>query len=438
MKILVIDAGALALEFCMRSQEEGHEVVWFIRDNAPYIRKVGEGLVRKTSDWRRWMRWADLIFTPDNAVYMRDLQPYHDQGYPIYGATHQSAEWEMNRGAGMRVFERCGIKTLAGQVFDNYDVAIQHVEKTMQRFVSKPSGDADKALSYVSKSPEDMIYMLERWKKLGKLKAPFILQPFVAGVEMAVGVWMGPHGFASPWCENFEFKKLMNDDLGCATGEQGTVLMYTTQSKLAEKVLVPCEEALIQSGHMGYVDVNCIIDDKGTPWPLEWTNRPGWPHFNIVQPLHRSTASWMKQSLDGSPIAQQFKTKEISTGVVVSMPDYPYGKMSRAELLGVPLYGYQELSRKQRIAPCELMLGTAPVAQNGKIVRAPQMMSAGSYLAVVTGTGRTVTDSTREAYQNLGALRIPNSPMWRTDIGKRLEKQLPKLHRMGYASAWKY
>ena len=45
----------------------------------------------------------------------------------------------------------------------------------------------DKSLSYVSKSPEDMVFMLGRWKKRSTLKGKFILQDFIPGIEMAVG-----------------------------------------------------------------------------------------------------------------------------------------------------------------------------------------------------------------------------------------------------------
>ena len=78
----------------------------------------------------------------------------------------------------------------------------------------------------------------------------------------------------------------MPDDLGPNTGEMGTVLMYCKKSKLADKVLKPLESYLVKTGHTGYVDVNCIVDDKGTPFPLEFTMRYGCPTANIQGPLH--------------------------------------------------------------------------------------------------------------------------------------------------------
>lgn len=431
-----MDGNALALDFCLRSQAEGHEVCWFIRDDRKGNQIVGRGMVPKTGDWRARMKWADLVFLPDNSVYMRDLLPYQKAGYPIYGANDWTARWELERQTGMDVLEAHGVKTLAGEVFTSYDKAISYVKSTMGRYVSKPSGDADRALSYVSKGPADMVFMLERWKRLGKLKSPFILQKFTAGCEMAVGVWVGANGFASPWCENWEFKKLMPGDLGVATGEQGTVIRYVDKSLLADKVLAPLEQYLVESHHFGYVDVNCIIDDKGNPWPLEFTMRPGWPIFNIQQELHKTAANWMLSSLNGQNIGSNFTTNEVATGVVVSLPDYPYSRSPRSEVAGVPIYHLEKVEKSVHL--CEAMMGTAPSLRDGKVTNESMIVSAGNYLLVACGTGTTIKESCKGAYATAETLSIPNSPGWRNDIGEKLQHQLPKIQALGYAKNLRY
>ena len=379
------------------------------------------------------MNWADLIFLPDNSVYMADLDKWKQRGYPIYGANSFTAAWELDRQIGMDVLKAHGIKIMEGETFTNYDKAIAYVKSTMGRYVSKPFGDADRNLSYVSKGPADMVYMLEKWKKTGKHVPAFIMQEFQAGIEMAVGAWVGPHGFASPWCENFEHKKLMNDDKGPNTGEMGTVITYTEKSKLADKVLKPLEDYLVRSGHIGFVDVAVIIDDKGNPWPLEFTMRPGWPIFNIQQQLHRSTAKWMLESLNGSSIWTNFLTGLAATGVVLSIPDFPFNRLSRKEVSGTPIYHLDAVSAN--IHPCELKAGKVPVERGNKIVEEMHLVSAGTYLLVAAASAPTLESSRELAYKAMDTLSVPNSPIYRTDIGKRLNSQLPKLQRMGYATS---
>src|SRR5215831_18237086 len=222
-----------------------------------------------------------------------------------------------------------GIEVPAYKEFNNYDDAIRFVKKHDRPFVSKPSGDADKALSYVAKTPTDLLFMLERWKASSKLKPPFILQEKVEIVEMAVGGWIGPGGWNEGWCENWEEKKLCTGNLGCSTGEQGTVLRYVKSSKLAKQLLLPLTDDIRRTGHTGYVDINCIIDEKGQPWPLEFTMRPGWPTLNIQQELHKGDSiEWLANLVDGTD-SKNLTLNEIAIGVVLSIPDYPYSHLTR-------------------------------------------------------------------------------------------------------------
>lgn len=439
MKLLIIDNAGHALDFAIRAQAGGHNVKFFVR-NTPKTEHIGRGLVDTPNDWRPWFRWADLVFLPDNVRYLRDVWAAHKSyPVPIIGPTEGAALWEIDRKVGQDVFKKAGIPIIDGKEFTDYDTAIAHVKRHDRRFVSKPSGAVeDKALSYVSKSPSDMVYMLERWKKLSKHKSPFILQEFVGGTEMAVGGWFGPNGFNEGWCENFEFKKLMNDDLGVATGEQGTVLRYVRASKLAKRVLAPLESALPKIGYIGYIDVNCIIDDRGTPWPLEFTMRPGWPTFNIQQPLHDGDpVEWLRDLATGRDSKNLIMDK-IAVGVVMSIPDYPYSHLTRKEVIGVPIYGLTNGLWKHW-HPCEMMLGdNIPVVEGGGIVKVPMPVTAGDYVGVMTAVADTVKDAALTVYRRLDKLIVPNSPAYRTDIGKRLAKQLPKIQTQGYAAGMVY
>lgn len=438
MRLLIIDPLGNALDFAMRAQKDGHHVKHFIRQTEK-TKHVARGLTDVVEEFRPWWRWADLVFNADNTFYLRDIAGLGVQyPVPLVSALDESAQWELDRTIGQQVLKKHGIAVIPSREFNDYDTAIAHVKRHDARFVSKPSGDADKALSYVSKSPADMIYMLERWKKLGKLKSPFILQEFVPGVEMAVGGWFGPGGFNEGWCENFEFKKLMNGDLGCATGEQGTVLRYVRTSRLARKVLAPLSEALGKMGYCGYVDVNTIIDERGTPWPLEFTMRPGWPTFNIQQALHEGDCvEWLLDTTNGKD-PRNIVHDRVAVGVVMSIPDYPYSHLTRKEVVGVPIYGLTQ-SLWKHWHPCEMKMGEdVPDQVDGHHVKVPMPVTAGDYVGVMTAVAGTIKDAALTCYRRLEKLIVPNSPMYRTDIGKKLAKDLPKIQKFGYAEGLIY
>lgn len=425
----------------MRCQRAGHDVKLYIR----YSEKnkyIGKGLVPRVEDFKGWLRWADLVFVSDNTLYLRDLDAFRGTcNNAVIAPSQEAAEWELDREKGQVVLKKHHIPVIPFKLFTDYDVAIAYVKKEDKRFVSKAAGGVeDKSLSYVSKSPEDLVYMLTRWKKLSKHKSPFMLQEFVPGVEMAVGGWFGPGGFNEGWCENFEFKKLMNDDMGVATGEQGTVLRYVRSSKLARKVLAPLEGSLEKLNYVGYIDVNCIIDDKGTPWPLEFTMRPGWPTFNIQQAVHRGDPAQWLMDLSRGVDSHQVILDQVAAGVVMSIPDYPYSHLTRKEVVGVPIYGIKP-SMWQHIHPCEMMLSEGagvPVKTNGKIITAPLPVTAGDYVMVMSAAGSTVKETVSTCYRRLQRLTVPNSPMWRTDIGRRLSRQLPSIQAKGFATGMTY
>lgn len=434
MRILLIDVGANFLDFALRCVAAGHTVRWFVAPGKNGERiPVGDGLIEKVKEWEKWMGASDLILTSDNTRYMVALEPYRKLGYPIFGPNFAASEMELNRSTGQKVWKDAGVPIMDYKTFTSYDDAISFVEKNAgKRYVSKPSGDADKALSYVSKDSGDMREMLRRWKKQGKLKQPFILQEFKPGIEVAVGGWFGKHGFSECFNINFEHKKTLTGDLGVNCGEQGTVIYYTEKEKLAEKVLLPATEYLHSIGYTGYVDAAVIIDKDG-PWPLEWTTRPGWPHNQIITSLHDcDPAEWMADLMDGYDSLEV--KKGICTGVVVTMGDFPFNKTPREQVCGIPIYCDQNAN----IHPAEIMGGTATHVVGNKLVDMPTWVSAGNYLLVATGIANTVSGSAKKAYEVIKGISIPNSPGYRTDIGARLKTQLPDLQKLGYCKTISY
>ena len=432
MRVLCVDrAGDGLLDAAWRAQEAGHKVKFFLRDFDREKRPVGLGMIELVPDWRAWIRWADIVLLSSNDIYMAEMDRYRAEGVPIIGGGVESASWEHDRAKGMRVFRKAGIPVPPYREFTSYDDAIAYVRRKGIAFASKPCGNCDdKSLSYVAKGPADLLFMLERWRKQGKRQGiEFILQEKIDGIEMAVGAWFGPGGFAPGWEENFEFKRLMPGDVGPNTGEMGTVMRLVRRSKLAERVLVPLETQLDSIGFVGNVDVNCIIDDSGNPWPLEFTTRFGWPAWNIETALHDGDPiDFLAAVAVGDAIRRDArKIDTIALGAYVRFLD---GR----GIIGAPVYG--DLTSQHRAV--ELLGGKAPMEREQGIAERDCFCSAGDHPLIGVGTGGTVREAARAAYKAIREISIPGSPFWRVDIGARLKKQLPKLQEHGYASGMTY
>jgi len=438
MNLLLIDQFGCCLDLAVRAKAAGHTVRAYMRNNTDGTRcENGDGMIDKVSDWEKHMNWADLIFVTDNTFYIHKLESYRDKGYPIFGANLEGRRWEQDREYGAAILERAGIPTIPMQKFKKYEDAIALVlANKNKRYVSKPLGDGEKSLSYCSKDWRDMVFMLQKWKKDNAYNGEFVLQEFHKGVEMAVGGWFGLGGFSKWYLENWEFKKLMSGDYGPATGEQGTILRYTKESLLADKVLKPLEDFLHGINYSGYIDVNCIIDNKGIPWPLEFTTRPGWPLFQIQQALHvGDPIEWMLDMLDGKDTLK-VKT-DIACGVVVSQPDYPYDNVTKKHNTGYPLFDLCEEDGTKNIHFSEIKMGTCPDEKGNN--KEPCLVTCGSYILTVSGLGKTIEDARCKAYETYEKkVTVINSPMVRDDVGEKLEKQLPDIQKYGYCKDMDY
>jgi phosphoribosylamine--glycine ligase len=441
VRILLIDTWSNFLDFGMRCMAAGHDVVWWDkRRKDGSVRMAGKGIVPRLIDYDRlprYLDWADLIVLADNTAYLDMLEPYRNAGYPIVGPSVEAAELELDRAAGQTAMKRAGLKIIPSVEFHDYDDAARFVEKHPTYLVSKPSGDADKALSYVAPNAAALLYMFERWRKNEKYrrdakKHGFILQEKKTGCEMAVGGWFGPHGWSRYFYENFEYKKLMAGDLGPNTGEMGTLSMYVTKSKLAAVALKPMTRQLKALGYVGFCDISGMIDDKGDFWPFEFTMRPGWPTFHNQVATHEGDpAQWMKDLLHGRDTLK-VKENTACVSVVLAIPDFPYSKLTNKEVSDIPVYLND--ADKRAVHLSEVQLGEAYVQAGDKPVKMPCYVTSGDYVAVVTGLGETITGARRSAYATVRKIKMPADPFYRPDIGVgRMVKDLPMVQKHGFA-----
>lgn len=432
MNVLILDEFAVGLDLAQRLAKFGHEVRWYI---PPYPdggkNTTGDGYFKKLFEWEPSAIWADLIIMCDNVKWMRQLDSLRAKGYPVFGTCLEVAEWEVNRMLGQEVLKQSGVPINEMAEFKNLKEATAYIKDNPGRYVAKPSGDTtDKSLSHVSKTrnSKDLIFMMDHWQKSG-VSGEIVLQKFAAGVEMAVGGYFGLAGWVGPWVHNFEFKKLLNGNLGENVGEQGTVVYYTEASELANNVLVPLTAKLIRSRFTGYIDVNCIIEASGSVVPLEFTSRCGWPLEWILNTLTLGDpAEWRLNALNG--IDSLKASTDIATGVMLTQRPFPRCAYDKPEVCGYPVEYAEKL--KGDFHPICLKKGKGLDNEFNPI---DMPVTTGTEIALITGTGKTVCESAENAYNNISKLSFPNSLMYRTDIGERLQDDLTYLKRLGFVSS---
>ncbi|MBA0084310.1 MAG: hypothetical protein HRJ53_04875 [Acidobacteria bacterium Pan2503] len=443
MKLLIIDQDDVALNLAWRAVQAGHQVRLFTEPKHVKNR-TGDGFngITHISNFISHAGWADVIFPVSNGRYIDKLDRMRADGAKVFGPSVRSANLEIRRAEGMRFLEAHGIDVPAYKQFNSLAEAEAYVWKTARRFVFKTMGDnEDKSLSYCSRGPDDMIARLDRLQALGmNPKGPVMLQEFIEGTEFGVSCWIGSEGRIGPYNENFEHKRLMSSEhgKGCGpnTGEMGTVQRYTPASKLGDQVLAPLIDDLVAMGHRGDVDLNCIIDETGKPWPLEFTARAGWPSFNIQMAAHRGDpVKWMLDALDGGVDTLQV-SYDVAVGIVIAHPDFPYDQKPAEEVGGIPIYGIDR-GVMRYLAPQGVRIQTMPVVKDGLLTEQPIWCTSSTYAMVATGLGASVRQAADRAYAVVEKVHLANK-IYRDDIGEQMEECLPKLHAHGYATGMDY
>ena len=431
MKVLIIDTDGVGLSLALRGRDAGHDVRWFVKPKPANSPDIGRGFkgITKVSNWVAHAGWADLIFCTSNDDYLPKLDWFRERGYPVFAPTQQSAKLEISRRDGMKILEKAGIECAPYEVFPNMQAAERHVWKTGERYVFKTLGDnEDKSLTYVSKSPADLIAWIRRTPPP---KGEVMLQKFISGIEVGVSRFMGSKGWVGPWNESFEHKKLMPGNYGPNTGEMGTVAYFTPESKLGKDTLGKLEEELLKRGHTGDTALGFIIDDAGKAWPTEWTCRFGWPITNMMLGATKGDPiSWMKDALDGKDTTT-FST-DIGCCLVLAHSDFPHDNADKSQVSGVPIYGITRGTAVHTHPQAVQMMKLPDMTTDGRVKEREIWATAGSYVAVITGYGKDVKQATKRAYGTVEKLHVAN-PIVRDDVGETLRDQLPKLHALGYA-----
>ena len=217
--------------------------------------------VTKVKDWRREIGWADVVVFDDvlgNMGAMAD--EVRAAGKPVIGGSPYSDRLEADRAFGQQELKAVGVPIIPHENFTSFDEAVTYVQENPNRYVIKPSGEAQniKRLLFVGEEDDgrDVIQVLNDYKRFWSDKVKeFQLQRRILGVEVAVGAFFNGKEFVTPVCVNFEHKKLFPGDIGPPTGEMGTSMFWSEPNRLFNATLKKMEGKLAEARYTGYVSL---------------------------------------------------------------------------------------------------------------------------------------------------------------------------------------
>jgi phosphoribosylamine-glycine ligase len=199
-----------------------------------------------------------------------------------------------------------------------------------------------------------------------------------------------------------------------------TSMYWTRNNPVFERTLLRMKDKLIASKYVGYIDINCIVNNKGI-WPLEFTARFGYPTISIQ--MEGVTSDWgpFLSDIARGNDAQPKTKKGYQVGVVVAIPPWPFEdeKAFKKYSEGATILFRRQALDGIHIGEVKLEEGDWHIAGNS------------GYALVVTGSGPTMSDAIEKAYQNVSNVMIPNM-FYRRDIGQRWTRESDKLLSWGY------
>ena len=421
-KFLFVSDEALIGDLAWQVKKEGHLVKYYIHQKTE--KDVCDGFLEKVDEWRSLTDWADVIVF-DDIGFGEVADKLRAKGKGVIGGSAYGDRIEDDRNFGQDEMKDVGINILPHWDFTDFDEAIKFVKDNPDRYVVKPSGKAqnEKELSYVGQDEngKDLLEVLDLYKTSwgNKLKA-FQFQKYASGVEIAVGAFFNGTDFVHPININFEHKRMFPGNIGPNTGEMGTSMFWADRNKVFEETLLKMKAKLTASKYVGYIDINCIVNNRGI-YPLEFTSRFGYPTISIQ--MEGVTSEWglfLYQLAYGHNY--EFKTKKgFQIGVVVAVPPFPF----------VDPHAFKKYSEDAVVILKKPATEGIHIADIKLVEGKWRLAGQSGYALIVTGSGYTMADAKKQAYNRISNIMIPNM-FYRTDIGEKWYEDSDRLQSWGY------
>ena len=206
--------------------------------------------------------------------------------------------------------------------------------------------------------------------------------------------------------------------------QEGAAGVFGPGAAASEATLGRLAPVFAEAGHVGYVNLNLIVDERG-PLPLEFTCRFGNPGFAVLAAAQcDGWGELFRRMAEGG--FDRFETRPgWSVAVVLTVPPFPAVDHMANTADDVPLF-YREPPGDGELEHYH------PV----DVRRDPEgqlfVRRRSGHAMIVTGTGTTVRDAQAAAQARARNVVAPEL-RWRMDIGNRfLDGEGDRLRALGW------
>ncbi len=421
MKVLVIGSGgrehALAWKL---SQSARVDEVLVAPGNAgtasePRCRNVAvnatdiAGLLQLAAD-----EGVDLtVVGPEAPLVQGVVDAFRDAGRRIFGPTAAAAQLEGSKAYAKDFLARHKIPTAYYAVFEDTELALQHVRDHGAPIVIKADGLASGKGVVVAMTLEEaeaaIVHMLEG-EAFGGAGARVVIEEFLVGEEASF-ISMVDGSTALPLATSQDHKRVGDGDTGPNTGGMGAyspapVVTPEVHERIMAEVIEPTVRGMVADGipFTGFLYAGLMISADGAPKVIEFNVRFGDPETQpVMLRLRSDLMDLVEAGIDGRlhEVQTDWDARP-SLGVVMAAENYPDTPRMGDVIGGLganPGYG-------------------AKIFHAGTALKDGEVVTAGGRVLCACALGETVAEAQQRAY--LAVANIDwNGEFHRHDIGWR-------------------
>lgn len=341
------------------------------------------------------------VVGPEVSLSLGIVNEFNKHGLKIFGPTKEAAMIESSKEFAKDLMKKYDIPTASYEVFSDYDLAMNYIEKLGVPIVIKYDGlAAGKGVVIVNTIDEAKATLKTMLvdKVYGNSKV--VIEEFLEGIEFSLMAMVnGENVFDMEVSQ--DHKQLYDGDTGPNTGGMGAYSPVDSISTDAikysvEKIMKPIASAMVTEGvsFCGFLYGGLILTKDGVK-VIEFNARFGDPEAEVVLP--RLESDLVQNILD----VLDYKQPMLKWN-----SDYVVGVVMASK-------GYPEEYEKNHLIQGEL----DNVYHMGTTYDEGYYTNGGRVL-LVNGQGNTLNEAIIDAYNNVEKVKCDNL-IYRTDIGNR-------------------